>query len=59
MQRQHVDDVGPVVVPLVPVAHWFRDDRVAVGLVVGQHVTKEAHLGWANLWDLEKERVRG
>jgi hypothetical protein len=28
------------------------------GLVAGQEVTKEAHLGWANLWDLGKERVK-
>ena len=27
--------------------------------VLGQHITQEAHLGWANQWDLEKERVWG
>jgi hypothetical protein len=59
MHGQHVDDVGPAVASLVAVAEQLRGDRVAVGPVVDQHITEEAHLGWANQWDLGKERVRG
>ena len=40
MQRQHVDDVGPVVSSLVAVAHQLGGDRVAVGLVVDQNAAK-------------------
>ena len=38
MHRHHVDDVGPVVAPVVAVAEQLRGERVAVGLVVDQHV---------------------
>jgi hypothetical protein len=40
MQRQHVDDVGPVVASLVAVAEQLRGDRIAVGLVVDQNATE-------------------
>src|SRR6266487_24267 len=36
IHRQRVDDVGPVIAPLVAVAHQLRGDRVAVGPVVDQ-----------------------
>ena len=36
MHLEEVDDVGPVMTGLVAVAHQFRRDRVAVGLVVDQ-----------------------
>jgi hypothetical protein len=37
MQRQHVDDVGPVVAMSIAVAEQLRGDRVTVGLVVDQN----------------------
>jgi len=40
MHRQHVEDVGPVVTVLVAVTHQAGGDRVAVGLVVDQHVSE-------------------
>jgi len=57
LHRQQVDDVGPVVAMSVAVAHQpaRRSRRGRPGR--GQHVTK-AHLSWANLWGLGKERVK-
>src|SRR5438132_4584940 len=40
MHRKHVDDVGPVVAPLVAVAHQLGGDRVAVGLVADENVAE-------------------
>ena len=36
MNRQHVDDVDPLVASPVAETHQLRSDRVAVGLVVDQ-----------------------
>jgi hypothetical protein len=41
MQRQHVDDVGPVVASLIAVAQQLRGDPVAVGLVLDQGATEQ------------------
>jgi len=46
MQRQHVDDVGPLVAPSVAIAEQLRGDRGTVGLVVDQ----DAAEGVAGEW---------
>jgi hypothetical protein len=40
MQREQVDDVGPVIAMSVAVAEQLRGDRVAVGLVSNENVAK-------------------
>ena len=46
MQRQHVDDVGPLVAPSVAIAEQLRGDRGTVGLVVDQDVAEGVAGEW-------------
>jgi hypothetical protein len=55
MNRQHVDDVGPVVAMSVAVAEQPRGDRVTVALVADQNAAEGVAGEWVEPFEERSE----